>query len=70
MSVCFVATVMSTAFEALDIAVRYLTEEEKLPTPLTSGSIAGHTLHSLMYFLCLECKIVDKNFGAHIYENL
>jgi hypothetical protein len=60
---------MSTAFEALDIAVRCLTEAERLPTPLTSGSIAGHTLHSLMYFLSLECKIVDKSLGYHIYEN-
>jgi hypothetical protein len=49
-SVCLVAVAMSTAFEAVEIAVRYLTEAERLPTPLTSGSITGHTLRSLLYF--------------------
>jgi hypothetical protein len=41
---------ISTAFEALDIAARYMTEAEMPPTPLTSGSTTGHTLHNLHLF--------------------
>jgi len=36
---CLIAVAISVSFEALDVVVRYLTEAERLPTPLTSGSI-------------------------------
>jgi len=49
-SVCHVAVTMATAFGTLDKAVRYMTEAERTTTPLTSGSITWHTLHSLLYF--------------------
>jgi hypothetical protein len=68
-SLCPVIVVMATAFEALDIALRYLTETGWHPTPLTSDSVTWHTLY---YFLYLECKEVGKMCGtckANLYEN-
>ena len=46
---CSVVEAMVTAFEALDTALRYLTEAEWHPTPVASGSVSGHTL----YYFCL-----------------
>jgi hypothetical protein len=48
--VVFFQFAISTAFEALDIAARYMTEAEMPPTPLTSVSVTGRTLHNLLYF--------------------
>ena len=42
------------------------------PTPLTSGNVTWHTLHSCI-FLCLELKKADITFGVlitpHLYGN-
>jgi hypothetical protein len=49
-SICPVAVAMATAFEALDTALRYLTEAEWHPTPLASGSVTWHTLYYFSVF--------------------
>jgi hypothetical protein len=62
-SVCHVTVIMATVFEPLDIAVRHMTETERTKQV---SVLLGTLCIVCCIFLCLECKIVDKQFWAHV----